>query len=192
MAIAKLVAFSGSARRASLNRAVLATAVTAAREAGAAVTLVELNDYPLPVFDQDLEDRAGLPDPAKRLKALFRDADGFLVASPEHNSSYSALLKNTVDWCSRVESDDEPPLSAFAGKSAGLFAASPGALGGLRGLFALRELLQNLRIAVFPDMLAVGGADRIVADGAVNDAEWAARIGSLAKSYVTFAAKLAG
>ena len=120
----KLIALSGSARRGSLNRAVLATAAIAASSAGAEITLVDLNDYELPLFNQDLEDAEGMPDAAKRLKALFRAADGFILASPEHNSSYSALLKNTIDWCSRAESDDEPPLVAFVGKSALLLAGS--------------------------------------------------------------------
>ncbi len=192
MATPKLIALAGSARRASLNRAVLATAVEAAREAGAAVTLVDLNDFPLPLFNQDLEDAEGLPETAKRLKSIFHDADGFIFASPEYNSGYSGLLKNTIDWCSRAESDEEPPLAAFAGKSAALFAASPSHLGGLRGLFALRELLQNLRVTVFPEMLAVRKAHEIVADGAVKDANWTAKIGALAKDYVSFVSKLVG
>lgn len=192
MSAPKLVALSGSARRASLNRAVLATATSAATEAGADLTLVDLNDFPLPLYNQDLEDEAGLPDPAKRLKAIFREADGFIFASPEHNSTYSALLKNTIDWCSRAESEDEAPLAAFAGKSALLFAASPSPLGGLRGLFALREMLQNLRVTVHPEILAVRSAHEVISDGVVTDATWSKRIADLATDYVAFAAKLAG
>lgn len=188
----KLIALSGSARRGSLNRAVLATAAIAASSAGAEITLVDLNDYELPLFNQDLEDAEGMPDAAKRLKALFRNSDGFILASPEHNSTYSALLKNTIDWCSRAESDDEPPLVAFSGKSAVLLAASPGPLGGLRGLFALRELLQNLRVTVHPGILAVRSAHEVITDGVVTDAKWAKMIGDLVKDYVAFAGKLAG
>ena len=188
----KLIALSGSARRGSLNRAVLATAAIAASSAGAEITLVDLNDYQLPLFNQDLEDADGMPDAAKRLKALFRAADGFILASPEHNSSYSALLKNTIDWCSRAESDDEPPLAAFVGKSALLLAASPSALGGLRGLFALRGLLQNLRVTVHPEILAVSSAHEVITDGVVTDAKWTRKIGDLVKDYVGFAGKLAG
>ncbi len=187
----KLVAMAGSARRASINRALLSTAVAAASRAGAELTLVDLNDYELPLFNQDLEDAEGLPDAAKRLKAILRGADGILLASPEHNSGYPALLKNTIDWCSRAETADEPPLAAFAGKSALLLAASPGPLGGLRGLFALRELLQNLRITVYPEILAIRSALEVVSDGAVSDPKWAARIGDLVRNYVTFAQKLA-
>jgi NAD(P)H-dependent FMN reductase len=188
----KLIALSGSARRGSLNRAVLATAAIAASSTGAKITLVDLNDYELPLFNQDLEDAGGLPDAARRLKALFRAADGFIIASPEHNSTYSALLKNTLDWCSRAEIDDEPPLAAYAGKTALLLAASPGPLGGLRGLFALRELLQNLRVTVHPGILAVGSAHEVITDGAVTDPLWSKKIGDLVKDYVTFAGKLAG
>jgi chromate reductase, NAD(P)H dehydrogenase (quinone) len=188
----KLIALSGSARRGSLNRAVLATAAIAASSAGAEITLVDLNDYELPLFNQDFEDADGLPEAAKRLKSLLRNADGFILASPEHNSTYSALLKNTIDWCSRAESDDEPPLVAFAGKSAVLLAASPGPLGGLRGLFALRELLQNLRVTVHPEILAVRSAHEVITGGAVTDAKWTKKIGDLVKDYVAFAGKLAG
>lgn len=188
----KLIALSGSARRGSLNRAVLATAAIAASSAGAEITLVDLNDYELPLFNQDLEDSDGLPEAAKRLKSLFRNADGFILASPEHNSTYSALLKNTIDWCSRAESDDEPPLVAFAGKSAVLLSASPGPLGGLRGLFALRELLQNLRVTVHPEILAVRSAHEVITEGVVTDAKWTRKIGDLVKDYVAFAGKLAG
>jgi chromate reductase len=187
----KLIALAGSARRASLNRAILSTAAISASASGAELTVVDLNDVPLPLFNQDLEDAEGLPDAARRLKALFRAADGFILASPEHNSTFSALLKNTIDWCSRAESDDEPPLAAFAGKSALLLSASPGPLGGLRGLFALRELLQNLRITVYPGILAVGSAHEVIENGAVTDPKWSSRIGDLAKEYVAFAAKLA-
>ncbi len=186
----KLIALSGSARRASLNRAVLATAVAAASEAGAEVVTVDLNDYALPLFNQDLEDESGLPEAAAKLKALLRSCHGLILASPEHNSSYPALLKNTIDWCSRAQSEDEPPLDAFAGKSALLLAASPGPLGGLRGLFALRELLQNLRITVHPEMLAVGSAHEAVADGTVSDPGWSSKISGLAQRYVAFASRL--
>ncbi len=188
----KLIALSGSTRRNSLNRAVLATAAIAASSAGAEITLIDLNDYELPLFNQDLEDAAGLPEAAKRLKSVFRAADGILLTSPEHNSSYSAVLKNTIDWCSRAESDDEPALSAFLGKSALLLAASPGPIGGLRGLFALRELLQNLRFTVFPEILAVPSAHEVITDGVVTDAKWTRKIGDLVKGYVAFAGKMAG
>ena len=189
----KLVAFSGSIRKGSFNTAILRAAAEAASAGGADVDLIDLRDFELPLFNQDLEDANGVPEAAKQLKAKFRKADGFILASPEYNSAFSALMKNTIDWCSRAESDDEPPLAAYLGKSALLLSASPGALGGLRGLYSLRTLLQNIQVTVYPEMLAVRSAHQIIdAEGKITDAAWAAKIKSLAESYVVFAGKLAG
>lgn len=187
----KLVALCGSARRGSFNQAVLDCASASAEKAGAEVIRVRWSDFPFPLFNQDLEAETSLPEPVRKLKSLLAGADGFLVASPEHNSSYSALLKNAIDWCSRAEREDEAPLSAFAGKTAVLFAASPGALGGLRGLFALRELFQNLRVTVFADQLAIRAAHEAISEGAVTDAKWASQIAKLTERYVDFVSRLA-
>src|SRR5436189_4076042 len=124
----KIVAFAGSLRSGSFNKKLIAIAVDAARQAGAEVTLVDLRDLALPLFDQDIEDASGLPEGARRFKALLRESDGFLIAAPEYNSSITGALKNAIDWASRGETDDEPPLVAFRGKAAALMAASPGAL----------------------------------------------------------------
>ncbi|MCE9518722.1 MAG: NAD(P)H-dependent oxidoreductase, partial [Verrucomicrobia bacterium] len=129
----KILAFAGSTRAGSFNKKLIRIAADAARAAGAEVTLIDLRDYPLPLFDGDLEDENGLPENAKKLKALMRESDGFLISSPEYNSSITAVLKNAIDWASRQETDDEPSLVAFRGKAAVLMSASPGALGGLRG-----------------------------------------------------------
>src|SRR4051812_26635967 len=120
----KIVAFAGSLRSGSWNKKLIAFAVDAARQAGADVTLVDLRELALPLFDQDIEDASGLPEGARKLKALLRESDGFLIASPEYNSSITGALKNAIDWASRGETDDEPPLVAFRGKAAALMAAS--------------------------------------------------------------------
>jgi hypothetical protein len=104
-----------------------------AREAGAEVSLLDLKDFPLPLFDQDLEAEQGMPEAGAKLKRLFIDHDGLLIAAPEYNSSVTAVLKNAIDWVSPPASG-EPSLVAFRGKVATLMSASPGALGGLRGL----------------------------------------------------------
>jgi chromate reductase, NAD(P)H dehydrogenase (quinone) len=188
-----LVAFSGSTRKGSFNSAILNAAVAAARSAGATVDHLDLADYTLPLFNQDLESADGLPEAARELKAKFRAADGFILASPEYNSAFSPLLKNTIDWCSRAESDDEPALAAYAGKSALLLSASPGALGGLRGLYSLRSLLQNIQVTVFPEMLSVRAAHEVMDDnGGLSDEKWLAKIKWLTANYVAFAGKLAG
>ena len=126
-----------------------------AREAGAEVTLVDLADYDMPIMNQDLERDFGLPDNARRFKSLMIAHDALLISSPEYNSAFSPLLKNTLDWASRSESDNEPPLAAYQSKIAAIMSASPGGLGGLRGLVFLRMLLGNLGVTVIPDQQAV-------------------------------------
>jgi NAD(P)H-dependent FMN reductase len=155
----RLLAFGGSLRTGSFNRTLVQIAAEGARAAGAEVTLIALRDFALPVFNQDDENAHGLPEPARRLKQLFLDHHGFLIASPEYNSSVSGSLKNAIDWVSRSERPDEPPLAAFRGKTAALLSASPGALGGLRGLVHLRSLLENLGVLMLPDQLTLPKAD---------------------------------
>src|SRR5260221_14787987 len=132
----KIVAFAGSLRTGSFNKKLLAVAVEAARAAGAEVTVVDLRELALPLFDQDLEDASGLPAGAKKFKAQLTASDGFLIASPEYNSSITGALKNAIDWASRSESDDEPSLVAFRGKAAALCAASAGGPARPRGVRA--------------------------------------------------------
>lgn len=151
----KIIAFAGSTRAGSYNKTLVTLAAESARQTGAVVSLLDLRDLPLPLFDEDFETSHGLPDNAKKLKALFRDHDGFLISSPEYNSSITGVLKNVIDWASRAESDDEPPLSCFRGKTAALISASPGALGGLRGLVHLRAILGNIGVMVLPDSISI-------------------------------------
>lgn len=168
-----IIAFAGSARRESLNARVLRVAAEGAVEAGAEVQVVDLADYPMPLYDGDLERDQGLPAAAGELKAVFRAGDGFLIASPEYNSSITPLLKNTIDWVSRAESDDEPGLVAYRGKVAALLSASPGRLGGLRGLVHLRAILGNIGVHVIPAQRAISGAAKAFDEqGAmVNDSD---------------------
>ena len=187
----RILAFGGSLRRDSFNQKLAAVAAAGAREAGAEVTLIALRDFPLPVFDQDLEDAEGMPAAAKALKQLFREHDGLLIAAPEYNSSLTAALKNALDWVSRAESDDEPPLVAFAGKTAVLCAASPGALGGLRGLVHVRAILGNIGVTVLPDQVAVSKAhEAFAADGTLSDAKKAARVQKLGAQLARHLTKL--
>lgn len=186
----KLAAFSGASRKESFNKKLLEQAVTAARQTGAEVTVVELAAYNMPIYDGDDEAASGLPAGAVEFKKLLRESDGILIASPEYNSAYSALLKNAIDWASR-SGKDEPPGSVFAGKVAGIVSASPGALGGLRGLFALRELLQNLGVTVLPNMQAVGQAmSAFNDDGTLKDEKTAAGVAGVAGGLVTTLQKL--
>lgn len=153
--MSKILAFSGSSRKGSFNTRLVKIAASGAQEAGASVTTIDLSDYPMPLFNQDLEKEQGMPESARRFKNLLIEHDAFIIASPEYNSAFSPLLKNIIDWASRSESDDEPPLLAYRGKMAVIMASSPGALGGLRGLVFLRMLLTNIGITVLPDQQTI-------------------------------------
>jgi len=189
----KIVAFAGSLRTGSFNKKLLALAADAARAAGAEVTVVDLRELALTLFDQDIEDASGLPEGAKKFKALLRASDGFLIASPEYNSSITAALKNAIDWASRAETDDEPPLAAYKGKVAALFATSPGALGGLRGLVTLRSILGNIGVLVLPDQIAIPTAHEAFDDaGKLKDERKAKQVAKLAGALVELTKKLKG
>jgi len=165
----RILAFSGSAREASLNRKLLHIVVNGARNAGAEVTVAEMRDYPMPLYDGDLEARSGLPENTKKFRALMLQHQGLLLACPEFNSSVTPLFKNTLDWCSRP-SLGEKPLACFTGKVAGLVAASPGALGGLRGLVHARAILSNIGVLVVPEQRTLPKAqEAFMDDGQMKD-----------------------
>jgi chromate reductase, NAD(P)H dehydrogenase (quinone) len=186
----RILAFAGSTRRESFNKKLVAIAAQGAREAGAEVTLIDLKDFPLPLFDQDLEAEQGMPENGKKLKKLFIDHDGLLIASPEHNGSFPAILKNTIDWVSRP-APGEPSLAAFRGKVATLMSASPGALGGLRGLLHVRSILGNIGVIVLPDQIAVAKAhEAFQPDGSLVDPKRQAGVEGLGKTLASFLAKL--
>lgn len=187
----RILAFAGSARKDSYNHRLVLVAAEGARNAGAEVTVLELKDYPLPLFDEDLEREQGTPENATKLKQLFLEHDGLLIASPEYNSSITPLLKNTIDWVSRSAAG-EGPLAAYQGKVAGLMAASPGALGGLRGLVHLRSILSNIGVIVLPDQSAVPRAfEAFDEHGQLKDDSRLARVQELGKSVASVLTKLA-
>lgn len=166
----RILAFAGSLRKDSYNKKLVAIAAQGARDAGADVTLIDLADYPLPLFDEDCEREQGMPENGKKLKQLFLEHDGLLISSPEYNSGFSAVLKNAIDWVSR-SAPGEKPLSAYVGKTAALIAASPGGFGGLRGLVPLRMLLGNIQVLVIPDQIVIAQAHEAFAlDGSLKDA----------------------
>ena len=157
----KILAFAGSTRRQSFNKRLVNLAAKLVRDAGGQVTLIDLKDYPLPLFDQDLEQEQGRPENMKRLKQLFLEHDGLLLASPEYNSSITPLLKNTIDWASspaKGHPDWQDGTKSFRGKVVGMLSASPGALGGLRSQSHLAPLLINLECWLAPKAFALGSA----------------------------------
>ena len=156
----RLLAFSGSLRAESLNTRLAFLAADLAESKGAVVTRLKLQDLNLPMFDEDSEAASGLPAGAKELKNLMRSHDGFLIATPEYNGFMSGALKNAIDWATRPE-EGHPPLDCFRGKVAGIMAASPGGLGGIRGLPMLRLLLSNIGMHVVGSQFSLPNADLV-------------------------------
>ena len=181
----KILAFAGSLRKDSVNKKLVQDAAKGAEEAGAKVTYVDLKEYPLPIYDQDIEQElGGLPENAVKLKELMWEHDGLLIASPEYNSSITPVMKNTIDWISRSAGSDEAPLSCFQGKTAAIMSASPGVLGGLRGLVHLRAILSNIGVLVLPQQQAIPKAS-----GTLDEKELA-KIKGLGADLATLIGKL--
>ncbi len=186
----KLLAFAGSVRRDSFNARLARLAAREARAAGAEAVVVDLADFDLPLYNGDLEADEGLPAGALELKALFLSCHGFLIASPEYNGSISPLLKNAIDWVSRPVSG-QPSLVWFTGKVAGLLAASPGPLGGLRGLVHVRQILSGIGVIVAPAQYAVGRAGSAFdADGTLAEDPHGAAVRRVVRETVRLAEKL--
>jgi chromate reductase, NAD(P)H dehydrogenase (quinone) len=156
----KILAFAGSTRVDSFNKKLVKIAAAGAMESGTDVTVIDLRDFAMPLYDGDLEQKEGLSSNARKLKDLMLSHQGFLISSPEYNSSISGVLKNMIDWVSRP-SEGEEPLACFKGKVAGIMSASPGGLGGLRGLVHVRAILENISVLVIPDQMAIAKAHEV-------------------------------
>jgi len=185
----RILVFAGSARRDSWNRKLAAVAAEGARRAGAEVTLLELRDYPMPLFDEDVE-REGIPEPARAFREQLLAHHGFLIACPEYNSSITPLLKNAIDWASR-EAPGKPSLAAYQNRTAALVSASPGQLGGLRGLVTVRSILGNIGVLVLPGQVAVPRAHEAFDEqGRLKEAKQAESIEKLAAELVSVTRRL--
>ena len=181
----RILAFSGSARRDSLNKKLLAVTVQAVRAAGGEVTLIDLTDFPLPTYNGDLEDKEGLPENAAKLIELINQHPALLIASPEYNSMFTPLLKNTIDWCTRGEKNP------FIGKAAAVVSASPGQFGGVRSMTLARQLLLHLGCHVVPEQCFLPKADEAFdAQGALKDAHKQKSVEALAAGLVRTATRL--
>ena len=185
-----ILAFSGSTRNESYNHKLVEIAAHGAKTVGVNFQLIRLSDYPMPLYDGDLEERSGIPDEVKALKKIMFSSQGFLIASPEYNSSISGVLKNTIDWLSRKE-DGEAPLQCFKGKVISLMSASPGALGGLRGLAHVRAIFGNVGSIVLPDQVAVPTAHQAFDEtGRLKDGEVQKRVEALGANVAEMLIKL--
>jgi NAD(P)H-dependent FMN reductase len=164
----KLLAFSGSTRTGSLNSLVLQSAIAGAESvAGCTVTLINLKDYEMPLYNGDNEQATGMPEAAQRLLRVFEAHDGLLLASPEYNGFFTPLIKNTFDWMTRAEPDGKSGLRVFKRYPVALVASSPGLMGGLRSLMMVRMYLGNLGCLVLPEQVAVTGQK--IHDGKISD-----------------------
>lgn len=177
----KILCLAGSLRRDSFNKKLVKVAMAAAQEAGAETTYIDLKDYPMPIYDGDIEAESGIPENAQKLKKIMKEHQGLLIASPEYNSSVSGALKNFIDWTSRPEKG-EKSIEAFTGKVAGIMACSPGALGGLRGLVTLRSILGNIAVVVVPEQHAIGKvAEAFTQDGKLKEEKDQQAVAKIAK-----------
>lgn len=166
----KILVFSGSLRTGSYNTKLAAAAAATLSREGADVTLVSLADYPLPIMDQDLQNEKGVPENAVNLARQLAAQDGLFIASPEYNASVPPLVKNTIDWISRYRGDDRDPVRPFKGLVAGLGAASPGKLAGIRCLYHLRAVLMAVGAQVVTEQCGIReAADAFEEDGALKN-----------------------
>lgn len=150
----RLLFFAGSAREGSHNKRLAKLGADIAEANGIAATFADLGDYPMPLYDADLQNRDGIPENAKKFEALMRVHTGVFIACPEYNASITPLLKNTLDWMSRIR--DPEPLYVFKTRVFALGSSSPGGMGGLRGLNTVRTVLElGLNALVLPDQFAV-------------------------------------
>lgn len=156
----KIIAFSGSTRKGSYNKKVVKNAVLFLEESGAEVTLIDLKEYLLPIYDGDLEKDSGIPAKAVKLKKLFKEHNGLFISTPEYNGYFSGVLKNTIDWISRPM-EGEKKFEPFLNKVAAITAASPGKFGGIRVLPHLRQLLTNLKVLVIPEQIGFAKASNL-------------------------------
>ena len=156
--IARILVFAGSIRSGALSVSTADAAMKELARQGADVTRISLADYPLPILDQDLEKEKGAPQNAVRLARQIAAHDGLLIASPEYNASIPPLLKNALDWVSRIRRLDGHAFRPFAGKVAALCSSSDGNFAGIRCLYHLRAVLMACRVEVITPQCSVARA----------------------------------
>jgi NAD(P)H-dependent FMN reductase len=160
MSALKILVIPGSLRTGSLNAKLAAVAAHELVQMDAEVTRISLSDFPLPIFDGDLQAKSGVPKHAVNLKRMIGAHHGVLIVTPEYNSSVPALVKNTIDWVSRVQDAHESRGDVFKGRVFAIAAASGGRLGGTRALAALRLILTACHATVIPNQLGLSFADQ--------------------------------
>jgi chromate reductase, NAD(P)H dehydrogenase (quinone) len=181
----KILVFAGSIRSGAFSGRTADVAVSELAREGAEVTRISLADYPLPIMDEDLQQEKGIPENAMRLGRLFAAHDGLLICSPEYNASIPPLLKNTVDWVSRISRDGERALKPYAGKIVALCSSSDGQYGGMRGLYHLRAVLMNVGAQIITEQCSVSHASQAFEeDGSFRDERTAKMMTRVCRSLI--------
>ena len=188
----KILVIPGSLRTGSHNARLAALVTKELALAEADVTRLSLGDFPLPLYDGDLETRSGPPPNAIQLKRMLSVHQGVFIVTPEYNASVPPLVKNTIDWISRVRERGEAPLAVFKRRAFALGAASPGGFGGMRSLLALRQVLEiGCGALVIPEQVAVAGADHAFDDmDNLRDEEAAAALRTAVRALVDAAQRM--
>jgi len=180
----KLLFLAGSTRKDSINKKLAKTASEIAEGMTAQITYIDLKDFDMPIYNGDLEETSGLPENAQKLKQLFIDHDGFCLSCPEYNGTFTPVLLNALTWMSRPNGD-KGGLDGYKGKTCALLSASPGGLGGLRGLVDVRKMLSGIGVHVIPNQLAVGGAyGKFDNNGAITDEDEKKKLTAVMEAFV--------
>ena len=189
----RLLFFAGSAREASFNKKLALLGRHIAEANGIEAVFVDLKDYPMPIYNGDLEAAEGPPERARAFKALLGEYQGVFIASPEYNSSVTPLLKNTLDWVTRVRAKGETGLEVFKSRVFAISGASPGYYGGMRSLLNLRQILAvGIGALVIPEQLALPRAtDAFEADGSLKDRNQQEMLKGVVEALAIAARKLA-
>jgi len=189
----RLLFFAGSAREASFNKKLALLGHHIAEANGIEAVFVDLKDYPMPIYNGDLEAAEGPPERASAFKALLGEYQGVFIASPEYNSSVTPLLKNTLDWVTRVRAKGETGLEVFKSRVFAISGASPGYCGGMRSLLNLRQILAvGIGALVIPEQIALPRAmDAFEADGSLKDRNQQEMLKGVVEALAIAARKLA-
>jgi chromate reductase, NAD(P)H dehydrogenase (quinone) len=191
MAALKILVIPGSLRTGSLNAKLAATLALELAQAGAEVTRISLSDFPLPIYDGDLQAKSGVPKNAVNLKRMMGSHHGVLIVTPEYNSSVPALVKNTIDWISRVQDSHETRGQVFRDRAFAIAAASGNRLGGTRALSALRLILTACHAAVVPNQLALSFAEEAYDDrDRLKNAADIEAMGAMVRQLIEFSQRM--
>ena len=187
----RILVFNGSNRAGSYSGKLADAAVAEILRQEGEATRIHLADYPLPLMDEDLQREKGLPDNALKLARQIAAHDGVFIATPEYNSSLPPLLKNTIDWVSRISHDGDKPLKPYPGKIMAIGSSSNGHFAGVRAILHLRGILSHIGALVIPEQISIpNGAEAFDNLGRLSDESRRKSLEKLIKSLLFYTANL--